>query len=91
MQGRPGDGGGAGCTRQRNPPTDGCCIQEEEDEAQTDMHAQHTQDIADEDSGGDSTDMYAHHTLGNEEGGGTVMHARACTQHTMNEIGGGSH
>jgi hypothetical protein len=54
------------------------------------MHAQHTQETADEYSGGDGTDMYAQHTLGNE-GGGTDMHARACTQHTMNQLGGGSH
>jgi len=42
MQWRPGDGGGTGCTQRRNPPTDGCCNQEEEvvEEAQTDMHAQ---------------------------------------------------
>jgi len=33
---------------------------------QTGMHAQHTQDIADEDSGGDNTDMYAQHTFGSE-------------------------
>jgi hypothetical protein len=63
MQGRLGDGDGARCTRRRNPPTDGRCIKEEKDEAQTDMHAQHTQDIADEDSGRDGTNMYARHTL----------------------------
>jgi len=43
MQGRPGDGGGAGCTRRRSPPTDGCCIQEEEavEDPWTNMYKQH--------------------------------------------------
>ena len=79
MQGRPGDGRGAGFTRRRSPPTDGCCIQEEEDEAQTDMHAQHTVD----DEYGGSIDTHARglytqlHTMNEEEAHTCEAPARA--------------
>jgi len=82
MQGCPGDGGGAGCTRRRSPPTDGCCIFEEV-EAQTGMHAQHIYYTVYADLGGGSTDMRAQHTVEDALGGRTNLHARY-TQYTMN-------
>jgi hypothetical protein len=55
MQGCWSDSRGAGCTLSFSLPTVGCCIQEEEDDAQTFMHAQHT---------------YTHNTAENELGRG---------------------